>query len=189
ELGNDKTPKSWSLESRQLAFQYGYLDGHLRGGTDFETAVPLPEDYLGNAQEIAERRGALAGYRLADEIRKYLKVSGPAPLLPPNTNTVAIVLPKEIGAAQAADYYDEAMVVTGTVVSVNVRPSIALLDLDKRYPDSPLTAVVFEENFEKFGNLRKYKGHQVAISGTITQYHDKPEIVLESPQQITITDP
>jgi hypothetical protein len=187
ELKVDSTPKSWSLESRKLAIEYGYLNGQLSGSTDPEIAPPSPDDYLKNAKPIAERQAALAAYRLADEIQEYLKFETAVPLLPPNTITSS-ALPTQIGAAQAADYYDENMVVTGKVVSVSVRSSVALLDLDERYPNSPFTAVVFSENFGKFENFRKYRGHQVTISGTITKYHNKPEIVLESPEQIQITD-
>lgn len=189
ELRSDTTPKSWSLESRKFAIEYGYLNGHLRGGTSFENAPPLPEGYLRNAKSVAERRGALAGYRLADEIQKYLVLGRTVPLLPPNTNTMAMALPKEIGTAQAAQYYDEDMVVTGKVVDVSVRSTIAILDLDQPYPDTPMTAVVFDDNFGRFGDFQKYRGHQVEISGTITEYHNKPEVILESPRQIKIIDP
>jgi hypothetical protein len=188
ELKKDTTPKSWSLESRKLAIEYGYLNGFLKGGSDSENAFPLPQSYLPNAKAVAERQGALAGYRLADEIKDYLKYVAEVPLLPPNTNTETAVLPAEIGTAQAANYYDEDMVVTGKVVDVSVHSSIAIMDLDQSYPDTPMTAVVFDQNFGKFGDLQKYQGHQVEISGTITEYHDKPEMVLESPRQIKITD-
>lgn len=189
ELNKDTTPKSWSLESRKLAVKYGYLNGHLRGSTNSDDALPLPEGYLKNAQAVAERRGALAGYRLADEIQEYLKFTGTVPLLPPNTATIAVTLPKEIGTAQAANYYDEDMVVTGKVVDVSMHSTIAILDLDQPYPETPMTAVVFDENFGRFGDFQKYNGHNVEISGTITEYHDKPEVVMESPRQIKITDP
>ena len=188
ELRRDATPESWSLESRKLAIEYGYLNGQLRGGTNSAAALPLPGDYLTEAKSIAERRAALAGYRLADEIGKYLILGKTVPLLPPNTNTIAVALPKEIGTAQASLYYDEDMMVTGKVVNVSVRSTIAILDLDQSYPNTPVTAVVFDDNFGKFGDLQKYNGHNVEIRGTITEYHDKPEMVLESPRQIKITD-
>lgn len=189
ELNVDTTPEEWSVESRHLAIEDGYLNGSLKGSASPEDAPPLPAGYLTTAATVAERQAALAGDRLADEIQKYLQVGEVAPLLPPNTNTVAETLPKEIGAADAASYYDEDMVVTGKVVSVRVRSSIAMLNLDQPYPDSPLTAVVFEENFGKFGNLQRYKGHEVKLSGTITEYHDKPEMILESAKQIRIFEP
>ncbi|HEV2318373.1 MAG TPA: S1/P1 nuclease [Verrucomicrobiae bacterium] len=188
ELTRDTAPPSWSLESRKLAIKYGYLNGHLRGSTNFATAPRLPEDYLSNAQEIAERRGALAGYRLADELKKYLVLGHPVPLLPANTTIATSTLPKEIDAEQAARYYDQEMVVTGKVVRVTLRSTIAILDLDEPFPANPMSAVVFDENFGRFGNLKKYSGHDVKITGTITEYRDKPEMVLESPRQIKITD-
>jgi hypothetical protein len=188
ELQRHTNPKSWSLESRRLAIKYGYLNGHLPASTNVEAALPLPEGYLKDAQAVAERRGAMAGYRLADEIQEYLKMVTTVPLLPPNTNTIFVALPKEIGTAQAANFYDEDMVVTGRVVDVSMHSTIAILDLDQPYPETPMTAVVFDENFGRFGDFQRYNGHNVEISGTITEYHDKPEMVLESPRQIKITD-
>jgi hypothetical protein len=176
------------MESRKQAIEFGYLFGHLKGGTNIATAPPLPDGYLDHAKSVAERRGALAGYRLSDEIQKYLVLGRTVPLLPVNTNTMAVALPKEIGTALASKYYDEDMVVTGKVVAVSVRSTIAILDLDQPYPDTPLTVAVFDDNFGKFGDFQKYNGHNVEISGTITEYHEKPEMVLESPRQIKIVD-
>ena len=188
ELRKDTTPRAWSLESRKLAIEYGYLNGHLKGSTNAEDAPMLPDSYLKAATAVARRQAALAGYRLADEIQQYLQMPQAVPLLPPNTNTDAQPLPAQISAEQAADYYYEELVVTGKVVNVSVHSTIAVMDLDKGYPDTPCTAVVFDQNFDLFGDLQKYKDHNVSIKGTITEYHEKPEIILESPLDITILD-
>jgi S1/P1 Nuclease len=73
ELVKGKRPMDWSLESRGLALEKGYLRGKLRGSKDVENAPALPGDYAKNAKAVAERRGALAGYRLADEIKSCVK--------------------------------------------------------------------------------------------------------------------
>ena len=73
ELKKAKTPKDWSLESRGIAVEKAYLHGELKGGTDKDTAVELPEGYSKAAKVVAEKRAALAGYRLADEIQKWVK--------------------------------------------------------------------------------------------------------------------
>jgi S1/P1 Nuclease len=73
ELSEHTTPKEWSLEGRALAIDKGYLHGELKGSTSAETAFPLPDGYTTAAKAVAERRVALAGYRLADEIRQYVK--------------------------------------------------------------------------------------------------------------------
>jgi len=73
ELTSAKTPKEWSLESRSLAVEKAYLHGELKGGTNIDSAATLPESYTKNAKAVAERQAALAGYRLADEIKTWLK--------------------------------------------------------------------------------------------------------------------
>lgn len=67
------TPKKWSLEGRSLAIEKAYLRGELKGSTSPDNAPALPEGYTKEAKAVAERQAALAGYRLADEVRKYLK--------------------------------------------------------------------------------------------------------------------
>jgi hypothetical protein len=69
--------------------------------------------------------------RLSDEIEKYLKCASTVPLLPANTFVSApAAIPKEIGAVEAKNYYDETMRVTGKVVGIMVRPTVAILDID-----------------------------------------------------------
>ena len=177
------------MESRELAIDKGYLRGKLKGGTNPDAAPALPADYLKNAKAVAEKQGALAGYRLADVIRTCLKCAGPVPLLPENTFTAAQThLPEKIGTALAGKYYDETMVVTGKVVAVSQRPTITILDLDQSYPNSYFTAVVFRVNAGKFGDLQKLIDQNVEISGTITEYRNKPEIILESAAQIKVVN-
>jgi hypothetical protein len=69
ELSKDKTPVAWSKESRAIAIESGYLRGKLAGSTQKDDAPALPEGYTKSMKTIAEKRAALAGYRLADEIR------------------------------------------------------------------------------------------------------------------------
>ena len=69
ELTEYTTSKEWSLESRQLAIDTGYLHAELKGSTNADTAPSLPDGYTKQAKAVAERQGALAGYRLADQIQ------------------------------------------------------------------------------------------------------------------------
>jgi len=186
ELTAHTTPKEWSLESRELAIEKGYLNGELKGSTNRDEAPSLPADYTKNAKAVAERQGALAGYRLADEIQKYLKCAGPVPLLPENTFKAQAVEVRKIGTGEASKYYDELMVVTGKVAQVTVRPTITFINLDGSGPSAPFTAVIFPENEDKFKDLQSLKDANVEISGTVTEYRNKPEIILETPDQIKV---
>jgi hypothetical protein len=189
ELATHTAPKEWSLESRQLAVEDGYLNGRLKGGTSADTAPELPAGYTKQAKAVAERQGALSGYRLADEIEKSLKFGGVASPLPVNaTAPIKTELPARIGTAEAGRYYNESMVVTGKVVQVSSRPTITFINLDRTGPNSPLAVVIFPENLGKFGDLQRFNGKSVEISGTITEYRNKPEIVLESPDQIKLVE-
>jgi len=73
ELKKAKTPKDWSLESRGVAIEKAYLHGELKGSPYANDAPALPEGYTKEAKVVAERQAALAGYRLAEEIEKFLK--------------------------------------------------------------------------------------------------------------------
>ena len=186
-LTNHTTPREWSLESRELAIENGYLHGVLKGGTNQATAPSLPADYTKSAKAVAERQGALAGYRLADEIQNHLKCGHAVALLPENTNSVAPVDgTKKIGADEASKFYELAMVVTGKVAQVTIRPTVIIIDMNQSGPNSPFTAVIFQDHVNLFADMQKFQGQNVEISGTVTEYRNKPEIILESPDQIKI---
>ena len=94
--------------------------------------------------------------------------------------------PLKIGAADAANYYDQEMIVTGKVVQVTIRPTVTFLNLDEKFPGSPLAVVIFHSHSSFYGNANALKGKSIEIKGKIKNYHDKPEIVLNSTSQLTV---
>ncbi len=97
--------------------------------------------------------------------------------------------PKRISAAQAKDHLEETLVVTGKIAQVSIRPNMVYLNLEKPYPESPFTGVIFADKTNQFTGLEKLKGKQVELNGKITQYRDKPQIVLTSSNQIQVVEP
>lgn len=95
-------------------------------------------------------------------------------------------VPVKINALQAAQHFDQWMTVTGTVAQVTVRPKLVFINLDQPYPDSPFVAVIFSSATNQFANLKPLKGQVVEITGTVKNYHDKPEIVLDKPGQLSV---
>jgi hypothetical protein len=73
ELAEHTTPVSWSLESRSLAISDCWRWHKLAYGLTEATAAVLPADYEEKAHAIANRQVALAGHRLADQLREVLK--------------------------------------------------------------------------------------------------------------------
>ena len=99
------------------------------------------------------------------------------------TNAAA---PAKIGAADAEKHYNQEMIVTGKVAQVTLRPTIVFLNLDKPHPASPFTAIIRSENTNRFDNLNSLEGKPIEIRGMIKKYNDKPEIIVESPDQIKV---
>ena len=105
-----------------------------------------------------------------------------APTLP-KTNTSALL---KIGTADATNHYDEVMTVTGKVAQVTIRPTVTFLNLDKPFPHSPFTVVIFHGHSSFFGDANALKGKSIEIRGKIKNYNDKPEIALDSTNQLTV---
>jgi DNA/RNA endonuclease YhcR with UshA esterase domain len=80
------------------------------------------------------------------------------------------------------------MIVTGKVAQVTIRPTVTFLNLDKKYPDSPFTVVIIHGHSQFFGDANALKGKSIEIKGKITNYKDKPEIALDSTNQLTVFD-
>ena len=64
----EKRPRQWAKESYDAAVKVAYLNGTLAGSADGRRGPVLPAGYLATAKATAERRVALAGYRLADAL-------------------------------------------------------------------------------------------------------------------------
>jgi hypothetical protein len=59
----------WFHDNFVLARDVAYKQGRLNGGLDRSDGPVLPEGYAAEAKAIAERRVALAGYRLAEMLK------------------------------------------------------------------------------------------------------------------------
>jgi len=94
--------------------------------------------------------------------------------------------PLKISAADAANYYDQDVVVTGTVAQVTIRPTVTFLNLDKPYPESPFTIVIFHGHSQFYGDADALRKKSIEIRGEVKKYHDKPEIVLDRTNQLTV---
>ncbi len=58
------------------------------------------------------------------------------------------------------------------------------LDFCASYKDCPFSGVIFADDAKKFGDLSRYAGSAVTVTGKITSYQGKAEIVLTEPGQL-----
>src|SRR5882762_6553624 len=84
----------------------------------------------------------------------------------------------QIKAAAAKENIGKEAVVSGTVVEVNKAAALVRLNLEKAYPKQPFTAVIFARNTNQFGDFETFKGKKIEVTGKITEYNGRPQIVL-----------
>lgn len=92
----------------------------------------------------------------------------------------------EIRTTEATNYMNQQVVVRDVVVQVALRQTVALLNLNQKFPHSPLTLVIRGNDTNHFPDLKNYLGQRVEVSGRITEYQGRPQIVLTTTNQIKI---
>ena len=90
----------------------------------------------------------------------------------------------------AAGHIGETATVCGVVASskyeANVQSQPTLLDLGKPHPEAVFTAVIYGDNRQKFGTPEaSLRGKRICVTGQISDYQGKPEIVLTEPSRLT----
>jgi DNA/RNA endonuclease YhcR with UshA esterase domain len=89
-------------------------------------------------------------------------------------------------AVEAAKHVGELATVTGMVDGVHQSgKGNIFLNMGGKYPNQAFTAFIPSSNAAQFSNPQQYEGRTVAVSGKITLYKGKPEIIVNSPSQIS----
>jgi len=94
--------------------------------------------------------------------------------------------PIQISATAAKKHIGAQAVVKGKVAEVNVGERIVRVNFEEPYPKTPFTAVIFPANTNKFPEIEKLKGKDIEVSGEITAYRERPQIVLRSANQLKV---
>jgi hypothetical protein len=77
-------------------------------------------------------------------------------------------------------------VVASAMFEAELRDQPTLLDLGKPAPNAVLTVVIYGDNRQKFDTLEtSLRGKRICVSGHISDYHGKPEIVPTDLSQLT----
>src|SRR6516162_8213381 len=94
-----------------------------------------------------------------------------------------------LGPEDAKGHIGETATVCGVVASAEYeadeQKQPTLLDLGKPHPNAIFTAVIYGENRQKFGTPEiSLRGKRICVTGQISEYQGKPEIVLTGPNQL-----
>lgn len=91
-----------------------------------------------------------------------------------------------IDYTEAVAHVGEYASVRGTLVSAYTSASgTVFLDFCKSYKTCPFSGVIFADDAKAFGDLSRYAGQTVILTGKISSYQDKAEIVLSDPAQFS----
>ena len=71
------------------------------------------------------------------------------------------------------------------VDSYTSKTGTVFLDFCANYKTCPFSGVIFADDVKKFGDLSRYDGTTVILTGKISSYQDKAEIVLSDPSQLS----
>ena len=86
----------------------------------------------------------------------------------------------------ASKHIGEYASVRGTLMSAYTSKSgTVFLDFCRDYKTCPFSGVIFADDVKKFGDLSKYNGKTVTLTGKIVSYEGKAEIVLSSPSKLS----
>ena len=101
---------------------------------------------------------------------------------------VAAAMParaETITAADAKAHVGQTVTVEGAVGNIATgRAGTTFIDVDGRYPDNSFAAVIFAADRSKFPDLQAFGGKTVDITGAVSLYRGKPEIILKSADQM-----
>ena len=90
-------------------------------------------------------------------------------------------------AAEAVKHVGEVATVTDRVDGVHqAGKGNIFLNMGGKYPNQAFTAWIPSANAAQFSNPQQYEGKTVAVSGKITLYRGKPEIIVANVSQVLI---
>lgn len=95
--------------------------------------------------------------------------------------------PIRITDGEASAHVGEPAIVEGKVAAVfTSSKGNTFLNFGAAYPNHRFSGVVFARFADAFRELHALEGKRVQITGTITLYRGRPQIILESPAQLKV---
>ncbi|MHB8710200.1 MAG: phospholipase D-like domain-containing protein [Minisyncoccota bacterium] len=106
-----------------------------------------------------------------------------------NSAAAGAAAPVSIGIIDYTDapkHVGQSASVRGTLQEAYTSKSgTVFLDFCKSYKSCPFSGVIFADDVKKFGDLSRYTGTVITLTGKISSYQGKAEIILSDPGQIS----
>lgn len=163
----------WMKESRSLLGQvYDY------------PGFTITEGYLKKNKAVVERQLLLAGLRLATILNRLFY--SPAPVI--NTQLLAPEYKNGIDIKDAMKNLGKTVTICSRVFGIRTTDKITQIFMGDKSPDVLFTIVIFASSYPKFQThpVENYKDKNICVKGKVQEYRGKPQIIVESPEDIII---
>ena len=96
-----------------------------------------------------------------------------------------------IKAGEISQHIGDSVTICGKVNDLRYfessKNSPTFLNIDGKFPNQVLTVVIWGETRKQFtGKIEDMKGKQICITGKLILYKERPEIIIGSPEQISV---
>jgi S1/P1 Nuclease len=163
----------WMQESRSL----------LDGVYDFSGFI-LSDNYLNQNKIVVQKQLLIAGLRLAEILNRLFSSSAKAL----DFKTIAATYKNGIEAKDAINKIGKRVTACATVFAIKVSPNLTQINLQAKFPNTPLTIVIFAKNYKNFATPIEdlYKNKNICVKGVIELYKDKAQIIIGDPKDIIV---
>lgn len=103
-----------------------------------------------------------------------------------NNETDEIDTQKILSPEKVKDHIGKIVIVIGVVSDVHVSEKVAYFNFGNKFPKNDFSGIVFKDKFSEFDDLENFKDKLVEITGNVSVYRNKPQIILNSSDQIKI---
>jgi hypothetical protein len=113
----------------------------------------------------------------------------PGPPLQPSGSSLRGIAPED-----AINHIGQTQTVCGIVASAKYaagrKSKPTFLNLNRPYPDQIFTVLIWGRDRPKFSEPPEefYPGKQICVTGRIVKYRGKPQIVVEDPSQLVVSE-
>ena len=164
---------AWMNESRGLLKDVYNYEGFI-----------LDKKYMEMSKVIVEKQLYLAALRLALILNKLFPI--PTPTI--NFKEAGKDYKNLVEAKEAVNYVGKSITVCSRIYGIRSTEKITQINIEAPFPNSPFTIIIFANSYNKFPQpiAEYYKDKNICVKGKVELYKDKPQIIIDNPEDIII---
>jgi len=103
-----------------------------------------------------------------------------------NRSSDKITSLQTITSKEVKTHVGDSLVIKGFVADIYLSDKVAYLNFENKFPKNIFSCAIFSNKFDEFGDLSRFKNKNVEVNGKILTYKNKPQVILNSKDQIRI---